>query len=238
MASLVTRTAVITGASRGLGFVLAKELAIRGWNLILTGRNSERLVAARHQICAAGATGQIIAIPGDVADANHRRIVADSARLLGGLQAVVNNASSLGPCPRPDLLFFPVVALEEVFRVNVIAPLALLQDLREHLPDGARILNISSDAGAEPYSGWGGYGASKAALDQWTAILAVERPDWRVYRVDPGDMRTDMHQAAFPDEDISDRPLPDESVPGLVRLLEGDFPSGAYSARVLGEGRG
>lgn len=236
MESIGTRTAVITGASRGLGLVLAQELARRGWNLIVTGRNRERLEEARQQICAAGATSQIISIAGDIADAAHRRVIADVARLLGGLQAVVNNASLLGPSPRPDLLDFSITALEEVFQVNTIAPLALLQELRDQLPTGSRILNISSDAGAEAYSGWGGYGASKAALDQWTAILAEEHPDWRVYRVDPGDMRTDMHQEAFPGEDISDRPLPDESVPGLVRLLEGDYPSGRYAARTVGKG--
>jgi NAD(P)-dependent dehydrogenase (short-subunit alcohol dehydrogenase family) len=227
------RTALITGASRGLGLVLAGELAQRGWNLIITARGAEALDGARRLIAESGT--EVIAVAGDVAEDGHRQAVAEAARRLGGLDAVVNNAGILGPSPLPTLLDYPPTALEEVFRINTVAPLALLQELarQDVLKAEARILNITSDAAVEAYEGWGGYGASKAALEQWTAVLAAERPDWRVYRVDPGDMRTQMHQDAFPGEDISDRALPEESVPGIVALLEGDWPSGRYAARRL-----
>jgi NAD(P)-dependent dehydrogenase (short-subunit alcohol dehydrogenase family) len=164
-------------------------------------------------------------------DPEHRRALAGAAREAGGLDALVNNASVLGPSPQPALLDYPLGILEQVYRTNVFAPLALIQALQEELRPGARIVNVTSDAAVEPYEGWGGYGSTKAALEQLSAILAAENPDLRVYRVDPGDMRTRMHQEAFPDEDISDRPLPEESVPGLVELLTGDLPSGRYAAR-------
>jgi NAD(P)-dependent dehydrogenase (short-subunit alcohol dehydrogenase family) len=145
----------------------------------------------------------------------------------------VNNASVLGPSPQPDLLDYPLGVLEQVYKTNVIAPLALIQAVRHDLKPEARIVNVTSDAAVEPYEGWGGYGSSKAALEQLSNILAAENPQWRVYWVDPGDMRTRMHQEAFPDEDISDRPLPEESVPGFVHLLTGDRPSGRFAARDL-----
>ncbi|HEX5973948.1 MAG TPA: SDR family oxidoreductase, partial [Rubrobacteraceae bacterium] len=173
------------------------------------------------------------AIPGDVTDDEHRRSLAKAVRELGGLDALINNASILGPSPQPVLLDYPLETLEEVYRANTLAPLALIQALRHDLKPGSRILNVTSDAAVEPYEGWGGYGSSKAALEQLSNILAAENPDLRVYRVDPGDMRTRMQQEAFPDEDISDRPLPEESVPGLVELLTGDLPSGRYEARAL-----
>ncbi|NTU86175.1 MAG: SDR family NAD(P)-dependent oxidoreductase, partial [Chloroflexales bacterium] len=176
---------------------------------------------------------RVVAIAGDVTDPAHRGALVGAARDLGGLDALVNNASSLGPSPRPDLLDYPLEALEAVLRVNVVAPLALAQALRDELRPGARVLNITSDAAVEPYAGWGGYGASKAALEQLAAILAAERPSWRVYRVDPGDMNTQMQQEAFPGEDISDRPPPEVSVPGLIALLTEDHPSGRYAARSL-----
>jgi NAD(P)-dependent dehydrogenase (short-subunit alcohol dehydrogenase family) len=174
-----------------------------------------------------------VAIPGDLSDPAHRRALAAAAHELGGLDAVVNNASILGPSPQPQLLDYPLDVLEQVYRVNVLAPLALLQALRASLKDRARIIDITSDAGIEAYPGWGGYGSSKAALEQLSAILAAENPSLRVYWVDPGDMRTQMHQEAYPGEDISDRPPPEESVPGLIELLEGDRPSGRYRAREL-----
>jgi NAD(P)-dependent dehydrogenase (short-subunit alcohol dehydrogenase family) len=160
-----------------------------------------------------------------------------AASQAGSLQAVVNNASILGPSPMPALLDYPLDALEEVYRVNVFSILGLLQELRPYLHSGAHVINVTSDAGVEAYEGWGGYGSSKAALEQISAILAVENPDWRVYWVDPGDMRTQMHQEAFPGEDISDRSLPEEILPGILTLLEADLPSGRYQAQeLMGEG--
>jgi NAD(P)-dependent dehydrogenase (short-subunit alcohol dehydrogenase family) len=225
-----TKTALITGASRGLGLALARRLAAEGWTLIIDARGAEDLEAARAELAD---LTRVVAIPGDVTDDDHRRVLAGAARDAGGLDALVNNASILGPSPQPALLDYPLETLEEVYRANTLAPLALVQTVRHELKPGARILNVTSDAAVEPYEGWGGYGSSKAALEQLSNILAAENPDLRVYRVDPGDMRTRMHQEAFPGEDISDRPLPEESVPGLLELLEGDLPSGRYEARAL-----
>jgi NAD(P)-dependent dehydrogenase (short-subunit alcohol dehydrogenase family) len=224
------RTALITGASRGLGLALARGLAREGWALVVDARGAEDLESAHAEL---EDLTSVVAIPGDVADEEHRRALADAARDAGGLDALVNNASILGPSPQPELLDYPLDVLEKVYWANTIAPLALIQSVRHELKSGARILNVTSDAAVEPYEGWGGYGSSKAALEQLSNILAAENPDLRVYWVDPGDMRTQMHQEAFPDEDISDRPLPEESVPGLIELLEGDLPSGRYRARSL-----
>ena len=145
----------------------------------------------------------------------------------------MNNASFLGPSPQPALLDYPLDVLEQVYRTNLFAPLALIQAVRDELKTGACVINVTSDAGVEAYEGWGGYGSSKAALEHLSHILAEENSDLRVYWVDPGDMRTQMQQEAFPGEDISDRPLPEESVPGLLALLEGEYPSGRYRARDL-----
>lgn len=224
------RAALITGASRGLGLALARRLAEDGWSLVIDARGEEDLETAR--VGLAGLT-RVTAIAGSITDPGHRRDLADAAREAGGMDAVVNNASVLGPSPRPDLLDYPLDALEEVYRTNAISPLALIQAVRDELKPRARIVNVTSDAAVEPYEGWGGYGSSKAALEQLSNILAAENPEWRVYWVDPGDMRTRMHQEAFPGEDISDRPLPEESVPGLVELLTGDLPSGRYAAGAL-----
>jgi NAD(P)-dependent dehydrogenase (short-subunit alcohol dehydrogenase family) len=224
------KTALITGASRGLGLALARRLAREDWTLIIDARGAEALEATRAELAQ---LTRVIAIPGDVTDEEHRRALAGAAHEAGGLDALVNNASVLGPSPQPTLLDYPIEVLEEVYRANTIAPLALIQSVRNELKPGARILNITSDAAVEPYEGWGGYGSSKAALEQLSAILAAENPSLRVYRVDPGDIRTRMQEEAFPGEDISDRPLPEESVPGLLELLEGDLPSGRYEARAL-----
>lgn len=223
-------TILITGASRGLGLALARQLAQQGWQLIIDARNRDALEAVQTELSA---YTRVTAIPGDVNDPNHRQALARAATALGGLDAIVNNASILGPSPQPELLDYPLEILEQVYRTNVLAPLATLQALRSALKENARIINITSDAGVEAYPGWGGYGSSKAALEQLSAILAAENPNWRVYWVDPGDMRTQMQQEAFPGEDISDRPLPEESVPGLVELLTGAHPSGRYAARAL-----
>lgn len=229
--SQTASTALITGASRGLGLALARELAQRGWNLLIDGRGARALEEARAELVTLSHGNTIIALAGDVTDAVHRAQLAKAARELGGLDVLVNNASILGPSPQPALLDYPLDVLEQVYRANVIAPLALLQATKNELKAGACVINITSDAGVEAYEGWGGYGSSKAALEQLSHILAAENPAWRVYWVDPGDMRTQMHQEAFPCEDISDRPLPEVSVPGLVKLITGEQASGRYAAR-------
>jgi NAD(P)-dependent dehydrogenase (short-subunit alcohol dehydrogenase family) len=229
------RIALITGASRGLGRALARELAAHGWSLLLSARGSEVLERVRDELSN---RTRVVALAGDVTVQGHRAELARAARDLGGLDAVVNNAGALGPSPLPALLDYPLDALETVYSANVIAPLGVLQAVRDHLRPGACLVNITSDAAVEPYEGWGGYGSSKAALEQLSAVLAAENPHLRVYWVDPGDMRTRMHQDAFPGEDISDRPLPEESVPGLVALLEGTHSSGRYRARELASGVG
>ena len=225
------RTALITGASRGLGLALARALAGEGWTLIIDARGEEALESAGAELSE---STRVISIPGDVSDAGHRAALAEAAREVGGLDALINNASILGPSPQPALLDYPLDAFEEVYRTNTFAPLALVQVLGDELKQDARVINVTSDAAVEPYEGWGGYGSSKAALEQLSNILGAENPNLRVYRVDPGDMRTRMHQEAFPDEDISDRPLPEESVPGLLELITGDLPGGRYEARALG----
>jgi NAD(P)-dependent dehydrogenase (short-subunit alcohol dehydrogenase family) len=217
-------TAIVTGASRGLGLALARALAERNWRLVIDAREQMSLHVAAKELGA-------IALPGDVADATHREALAAAA---GPVDLLVNNASHLGPSPQPSLADYPLDELERVYRVNVLAPLALFQ-LASFAP-GARVINVTSDAGSEAYEGWGGYGSSKAALEQVSAILAIEHPELRVYAVDPGDMNTRMHQEAFPGEDISDRPPPEDSVPGLLALVEGDLPSGRYRAAELAPG--
>jgi NAD(P)-dependent dehydrogenase (short-subunit alcohol dehydrogenase family) len=216
-------TAIVTGASRGLGLALARALAARDWRLVIDARD---LPGVPDDL-----PGDVVAIAGDVADPAHRRALVEAAG--GRIDLLVNNASALGPSPLPPLAEYPLDALEEVFLVNSVAPLALVQLALPLMPAGARILNVTSDAAVEAYAGWGGYGSSKAALEQLTRVLAAEQPGLRVYAVDPGDMRTRMHQDAFPGEDISDRPPPGESVPGLLVLIEGDLPSGRYAAREL-----
>jgi NAD(P)-dependent dehydrogenase (short-subunit alcohol dehydrogenase family) len=220
-------TAVVTGASRGLGRALSQALVARGWNLVVDARDADALHATwAHE-------PRVTEIAGDVADPAHRRALVEAAG--GPINVLVNNASVLGPSPQPELREYPLDELRRVYEVNVLAPLALVQLALPRLARAARILNVTSDAALEPYEGWGGYGSSKAALDQLTAILAAEHTDLRVYAVDPGDMRTRLQQEAFPGEDISDRPPPEESVPALLALLEGELPSGRYRAAEIAE---
>jgi NAD(P)-dependent dehydrogenase (short-subunit alcohol dehydrogenase family) len=216
--------ALITGASKGLGRALARELAGRGWLLVLDARGAEALDAVARGLPAA------TAVAGDITDAGHREQLVAAVQQLGRLDLLVNNASYLGPSPMPSLAEYPLDELARVYDVDVVAPLALIQVVRPLLADGAAIVNVTSDASVEPYEGWGGYGSAKAALDHLTAILAAEQPAYSVYAVDPGDMRTEMHQAAFPGEDISDRPEPEATVPALLRLLDERPPSGRYRA--------
>ena len=170
---------------------------------------------------------------GDVTDPAHRSALVRAATELGDVRLLVNNASTLGASPLLALDHVDPEVLTRTFATNVVAPLALVAELAPHLGDGAVVVNVSSDAAVEAYETWGPYGASKAALDHASRVLATEHPTWRVLSVDPGDMRTQMHQDAFPGQDISDRPLPHESVPGLVALIEGDQPSGRYQVKAL-----
>ena len=220
--------AIVTGASRGLGLALARALAARGFRLVIDARGADALERARQELAA---RADVTAIAGDVADARHREALVAAAG--DRVDLLVNNASVLGPSPQPGLAEYPLDVLEHVYAVNVIAPLALAQLAIPLMGDGATIVNVTSDAAVEPYEGWGGYGSSKAALEQLTRILAAEQPQLRVHAADPGDMRTQMQQEAFPGEDISDRPPPEASVPGLIALIEGDRPSGRYAARDL-----
>ncbi|QSE95097.1 SDR family oxidoreductase [Rhodococcus pseudokoreensis] len=220
-----TRTALITGGSAGLGRASTLALAERGWEVIVTGRRVEPL----DRVASRGIT--ITAIPGDVTDPRHRDRIAEVIAARGRLDLLLNNASALGPSPMPALTRYPEDALAQVFATNVLAPIALIAKLigQVRAADGS-VINVSSDAAVEAYAGWGGYGAAKAALDHATAVLALEEPDLAVYAFDPGDMRTAMHQAAFPGEDISDRPEPETVVPALLRLLDTRPPSGRYRA--------
>ncbi len=229
-----SRVAIVTGASRGLGRALATGLAAAGHPLVIDARNGAELETARVAIQAAGPGTSVAAIPGDVRDPAHRAALIQAADRLGGAYLLVNNAGTLGASPLPALADYPLDELRAAFEANVVAPVALTQallpSLRRH---GGAILNITSDAAVEAYTGWGGYGAVKAALEQASNVLAAEENSVRVWWADPGDLRTRMHQEAFPGEDISDRPQPEEVVPGFLRLIEGRLPSGRYRAPEL-----
>ena len=226
-------TAIVTGASRGFGYELAAALARRGWNLVVDARVGTDLAAAAAGLDALG-PGRLVFVVGDVSDRLHASHLVDAAVGVGEFELLVNNASILGPSPQPFLAEYPIGTLEEVFRVNVLAPISLIQLALPHLrARGGTVVNITSDAAVEPYEGWGGYGSSKAALEQASSVLEAEEPDVTVYWFDPGDMRTRMHQEAFPGEDISDRPLPATRVPALIALLERNLPGGRYTASSL-----
>ena len=224
------RVAVVTGASRGLGLALATGLAKDGWTLVITGRDAATLAEARWPL-----PGEVVTVAGDVTDPRHRADVAAAVDRFGGADLLVNNAGILGPSPLPPLADYPLGALRDVIEVNVTAPLALTQLLLPGLRSrGGAVVNVTSDASVEAYAGWGGYGLAKAAIDQASRVLAVEEPSVRVWAVDPGDLRTRMHQEAFPGEDISDRPLPESVVPAFLRLLTDRPPSGRLRLSALG----
>jgi NAD(P)-dependent dehydrogenase (short-subunit alcohol dehydrogenase family) len=222
------RVAIVTGASRGLGRALARRLAADGWSLVLDARGDAALHAIARELSA---ITRVESVTGDVRDAAHQDALIGAADNLGGVALLVNNASVLGPSPQPRLAGYPLDELSYVYAVNTLAPLALMQ---RALPDlrarNGIVVNITSDAAVEPYEGWGGYGSSKAALEQLGNVLGAEEPALRVYTFDPGDMRTQMHQDAFPGEDISDRPEPEAVVPALVHVITSRPPSGRYRA--------
>jgi NAD(P)-dependent dehydrogenase (short-subunit alcohol dehydrogenase family) len=223
------RIALVTGASRGLGRALAAGLAREGYDLILDARNAGDLDAAAREI-----QGTVTAIPGDVTDPEHRAALLRAAQAAGRLDLLVNNAATLGASPLPALADYPASELRAAFEVNVIAPIALTQLLLPLLrASGGAVLNITSDAAVEAYAGWGGYGAAKAALEQASNVLAAEELAVRVWWADPGDLRTETHQRAFPGEDISDRPWPETVVPAFTRLIAERLPSGRYRAAHL-----
>lgn len=228
------KTAVITGGSEGLGFALAKHIATSGWNILINGRNADTLSNAKKELQI---FTNVIALSGDVRDEVHLIEIAETIdKKNWKINLLVNNASTLGALPMPRLLDHPVEELHRVFHTNMIAPVSLLQKINPFLASGATIVNISSDAGVEAYENWGAYGSSKAGLDHLTAILAKEYPKHHFYAFDPGDMRTRMHQDAFPGEDISDRPLPEEkALPAFMQLIQNDRPSGRYTTSILKE---
>ena len=220
--------ALVTGASRGLGRASARTLAGRGWSVIIDARRRADLADTTRDL------PRVVAIPGDVTDPGHRAELVAAVERLGQLDVLINNASALGPSPLPPLRNYPLATLRRVYETNVLAPLALIQLLAAPIEAAhGTLINVTSDAAVEPYPGWGGYGSSKAALDQRTNVLAAEESELRCYAFDPGDMRTEMHQQAFPGEDISDRAAPESVVPALLRLIDDRPPSGRYRATDL-----
>ncbi len=225
------KNAIITGASRGLGLALARGLAEDGYSLVLDARDGQALRAAADSLPAGV---PVTAVPGDIADAGHRAALRLAADRLGGADLLINNAGTLGASPLPPIADYPLDELRAAFEVNVLAPIALTQLLLPGLRRrGGAVLSITSDAAVEAYAGWGGYGAAKAALEQACNVLAAEETTVRVWWVDPGDLRTRMHQQAFPGEDISDRQVPAAVVPAFTRLIAERMPSGRYRASDL-----
>ena len=227
--------AIVTGASRGLGEAISTGLASTGWSLVIDGRNADALAATEDRLALIMAGDNLRAVPGDITDPDHRRDLVEAAAALGGLDLLINNAGTLGASPLPPVADYPLDDLRAALEVNVVAQLGLIQAALPLLlaSPRPRLINVTSDAAVEPYEGWSGYGAGKAALDHLGAVLAVERPALTVWSVDPGDLRTAMHQAAFPGEDISDRPEPATVVPAFLDLIVSDRPSGRYRANDL-----
>jgi NAD(P)-dependent dehydrogenase (short-subunit alcohol dehydrogenase family) len=222
--------AIVTGASRGLGRAVTASLLDRGWVVVGDARRAAELEMTVRELNSS----RLIALAGDVTDASHRDALVAAALNAGPLRLLVNNASRLGPSPQPILADYPPSELWAVYETNLFAPLALIQATLPALADNAGVIvNVTSDAAVEPYPGWGGYGSSKAALDQLSAVLAAEASAIPVYAFDPGDMRTEMHQAAFPGEDISDRAEPASVVPAVLRLLDNRPAAGRYRAADL-----
>jgi NAD(P)-dependent dehydrogenase (short-subunit alcohol dehydrogenase family) len=221
--------AIVTGGSQGLGRAVVAGLLEAGWSVVTDARDASRLDASANELAGGD---RLVAVAGDVTDAAHRSALVAAAERLGRLELVVNNAGGLGPSPLPHLGEYPLPALAELFAVNVLAPIGLVQLALPALrANRGAVVLVTSDAAVEGYPGWGGYGATKAALEQLGRVLAAEEPDVAVYSVDPGDLRTQMHQDAFPGEDISDRALPEVAVPGLLRLVTERPPSGRYRAQ-------
>ena len=223
----ISPVAIVTGGSRGFGRAIVAALLDRGWTVVSDARRADDLEATATDL----ASPRLITIALEVTEPAHRAALAVAAMDAGPRRLLVNNASRLGPSPQPRLADYPAADLRAVYTTNVFAPLALIQaSLPALTANGGVIVNITSDAAVEPYEGWGGYGSSKAALDHLSAIMAAENPDIGVYAFDPGDMRTEMHQAAFPGEDISDRTEPESVVPALLRLLDSRPAPGRYRA--------
>ena len=226
----ISPVAIVTGGSRGFGRAVAAALLDRGWTVVADARRADDLEATAAEL----ACPRLITVPGDVTEPTHRAALLVAAIDSGPLRLLVNNASRLGPSPQPPLADYLAADLRAVYNTNVFAPLAVIQAALPALTDNCGVIvNITSDAAIEPYEGWGGYGSSKAALDHLSAILAAENPGIGVYAFDPGDMRTEMHQAAFPGEDISDRADPESVVPALLRLLDTRPAPGRYRAHDL-----
>ncbi len=224
------RTAIVTGSSRGLGLAVTRSLVASGWHVVVDARDGDRLRAELADL----PSGSVTVVPGDVADASHRAALADAAVTRGDVALLVNNASVLAGSPQPRLAALDAEAFARVLAVNTIAPADMVRRCVQQLTRSrGAVINISSDAAVEPYDGWAAYGASKAALDLVSAVLAVEHPELGVYALDPGDMATDLHQQAFPDEDVSDRPSPRTVVPALLHLVTVRPPSGRYRATEL-----
>lgn len=226
-----TPVVLVTGGSRGLGLAVVAALSADGWEVVTDARDAGRLDRAIGRLPGAE---RVTAVPGDIADAHHRRTLLAKIDALGGLDLLVNNAGGLGPSPLPEVRRLRPADLRELLDTNVVAPISLLADAVPLLaPRRGASVSITSDAAAEAYPGWGGYGASKAAVEHLTAVFAEEHPELAVYSFDPGDMATAMHQLAYPGEDISDRPSPESVVPALLTLVRERPASGRYRASDL-----